>query len=120
MWECMFGEGVSLRHGFDSLCRPLAGIRSINLVRYALGYLFPHSCVRFPLDRMMYGQSVRLYEPEATDLLAQLGLVTTAIGEEQDVSSSPRVVPYEGVQALSAAMSLLGSESGASAEVYLT
>ncbi|CAN0272964.1 unnamed protein product, partial [Ectocarpus fasciculatus] len=62
--------------------------------------------------------SVRMYEPQAADLLKKLGLSVA-----EDVSAegtggvaANRIVPLEGVQALSAAMSLVGGDSGLSAE----
>ncbi|CAM9177814.1 unnamed protein product, partial [Ectocarpus fasciculatus] len=64
--------------------------------------------------------SVRMYEPQAADLLKKLGLSVA-----EDVSAegtggvaANRIVPLEGVQALSAAMSLVGGDSGLSAESY--
>lgn len=56
-----------------------------------------------------------MYEPEAAELLTRLGLsVTTEASSEQ---GTDRLVPWEGVQALSAAMSLLGGGAGVSGEV---
>lgn len=62
-------------------------------------------------------QSVRVYEPEAVDLLSQLGLTVSWEASSEEGSASDNVVPTEGVQALSAAMSLIAGESGASADV---
>lgn len=56
-----------------------------------------------------------MYEPEAADLLKKLGL---SIAEEATPSEGEgMVVPLESVQALSAAMSLIGGDSGVSADV---
>lgn len=61
-----------------------------------------------------------MYEPQATELLMTLGL---SVAEEsspeqgEGAAAAGRIVPLEGVQALSAAMSLLGGDSGVSAEV---
>lgn len=72
-------------------------------------------------------QSVRMYEPQAADLLMKLGL-SVAEGKSASPEGSPegapeggaaRTVPVEGVQALSAAMSLIGGDSGVSADVRL-
>ena len=68
-----------------------------------------------------------MYEPQAADLLMKLGL-SVAEGKSASPEGSPegapeggaaRTVPVEGVQALSAAMSLIGGDSGVSADVRL-
>lgn len=56
-----------------------------------------------------------MYEPEAVDLLNQLGIVVEQASARED--GSEKTIPIEGVQALSAAMSLLGGNSGVTAEV---
>lgn len=64
-----------------------------------------------------------MYEPQATDLLTKLGLSVAERGAPQNQAGGDgdaaldRVVPVESVQALSAAMSLIGGDSGISAEV---
>lgn len=56
-----------------------------------------------------------MYEPEAADLLMKLGL---SVAKEATPSEGEgKVVPLESVQALSAAMSLIGGDSGVSADV---
>eukprot|EP00904_Undaria_pinnatifida_P000984 jgi/Undpi1/10887/HiC_scaffold_3.g01413.m1 len=61
--------------------------------------------------------SVRMYEPEAAELLTRLGLSVTAV-EASAEEGTGRFVPWEGVQALGAAMSLLGGGAGVSGESY--
>lgn len=62
-------------------------------------------------------QSVQMYEPQAAELLMTLGLSIAEEASPEDGASGASVVPLEGVQALSAAMSLIGGDSGVSAEV---
>lgn len=62
-------------------------------------------------------QSVRMYEPQAAELLMTLGLSVAEEASPEQGESGSRVVPVEGMQALSAAMSLIGGDSGVSAEV---
>jgi len=72
-------------------------------------------------------QSVRMYEPLAVDLLTKIGLSvaeepSSASQEPGQGAAAPdkaKVVPLESVQALSAAMSLIGGEAGVSADVRL-
>ncbi|CAN0519529.1 unnamed protein product, partial [Ectocarpus sp. 12 AP-2014] len=62
--------------------------------------------------------SVRMYEPQAADLLMKLGLSVAEQASPEGTGgvAADRTVPLEGVQALSAAMSLIGGDSGVSAE----
>lgn len=64
-------------------------------------------------------QSVRMYEPQAAELLMKLGLSVAEgpLASPEAAAEGPRVVPVEGVQALSAAMSLIGGDAGVSADV---
>ncbi|CAM9467978.1 unnamed protein product, partial [Ectocarpus sp. 4 AP-2014] len=64
--------------------------------------------------------SVRMYEPQAADLLMKLGLSVAEQASPEGTGgvAADRIVPLEGVQALSAAMSLIGGDSGVSAESY--
>lgn len=57
-----------------------------------------------------------MYEPEAENLLAHIGLSISDGGGSAE-GDADKVVPAEGVQALSAAMSLLGGNSGVFTEV---
>ncbi|CAM9396720.1 unnamed protein product, partial [Scytosiphon promiscuus] len=60
--------------------------------------------------------SVRMYEPEAAELLTKLGL--SVAGAATPAEGEGKVVPIESVQALSAAMALIGGDSGVSADSY--
>lgn len=63
---------------------------------------------------------MRMYEPQAADLLMKLGLSVEQGGGASPEGGAPaadKVVPVEGVQALSAAMSLIGGDAGVSADV---
>lgn len=92
---------------------------SVWMVRAPLLYVSPVPLP--PVAHTVPQQSVRMYEPQAADLLMKLGL---SVAEHASPSpegtggvTADRIVPLEGVQALSAAMSLIGGESGVSAEV---
>lgn len=60
---------------------------------------------------------MHLYEPQAAELLTTLGLSVAEEASPEHGESVGKVVPRESVQALSAAMSLVGGGSGVSAEV---
>eukprot|EP00903_Cladosiphon_okamuranus_P015453 g14271.t2 len=61
--------------------------------------------------------SVRMFKPQAADLLTKLGL-TVAEESSSEGEGGAKVVPVEGVQALSAAMSLIGGDAGITADSY--
>lgn len=61
-------------------------------------------------------QSMQIYEPQAVDLLMKLGL---SVADSPAVEGGAKVVPVEGLQALSAAMSVIGGDAGFPTDVRL-